>query len=128
MALFQQLKYANQAMYDQLCEELIQQEGLSIEDASIQTIEMFKDEYDLTKVYIYQNKQQYDDKLNVQRICNTLSKAADKTETFVNANFGLQTLIQILKVNNDVFKLLESYSLILSIEIKIFPFSLILIN
>ena len=115
MTSFTTLKYANQIMFDQICEELIQQEGLSIEEASIQTIDMFKDEYDLTKVYIYQNKKQYDDKLNIQRICNTIKKAADKTETFVNANFGLQTLIQILKDNNSVLKLLESYKVIISL-------------
>ena len=109
------VKYASQAMFDQLIEELINQDGLSIEEASQQTQEMFADEYDMSKLYIYQNKQQYEIKNNVQRSCNTLSKAALGTDTFVNANFGIQGLLQILKADQGTFKLLESYKVISSL-------------
>ena len=108
-------KYASQNMFDQLCEELIVQEGQSVEDASQQTVEMFADEYDMSKVYVYANKQQYEIKQNIQRICTTISNAAKKTDTFVNANFGLQGLLQILPSDLQSFKLLDTYKVIHSL-------------
>jgi hypothetical protein len=108
-------KYASQNMFDQLCEELITQEGQSIEEASQQTVEMFADEYDMSKLYVYRNKAQYELKKNIQRICTTLSNAAKGTDTFVNANFGLQGLAQVLPTDQQCYKLLESYKIITSL-------------
>jgi len=108
-------KYASQAMFDQLVDSLINQDGLSIEEASQQSQEMIADEYDMSKLYIYRDNKQYEIKNNVQRSCTTLSKAAQGTDTFVNANFGLQGLLQILKADLGTFKLLESYKVMSSL-------------
>ena len=102
-------------MFDQLVDSLMNQDGLSIEEASQQSQEMIADEYDMSKLYIYRDSQQYQIKNNVQRSCATLSKAAQGTETFVNANFGLQGLLQILKAEQGTFKLLESYKVMSSL-------------
>lgn len=109
------INYAKQSMFDQLIEELIVQNGLSIDDACQQTLEMFADEYDMSKVYIYNNQKQYDMKLNIQRICNTITNASLGNDSFINANFCLQGLLQILPTESNCFKLLDTYKIILSL-------------
>ena len=71
--------------------------------------------YYMSKLYIYRDSKQYEIKNNVQRSCTTLLKAAQGTDTFVNANFGIQGLLQILKADQGTFKLLESYKVISSL-------------
>lgn len=109
-----------QADYDAYFRDLMDSEGLSVEEAAEQTIESISTQYDVYNLFLYRNKRELDEKVKVETRCITIEKAAKGADSFVNANFAFQGLIKILKdsdayVREGIWHVFESRKLIRSL-------------
>jgi hypothetical protein len=109
-----------QADYDAYFRDLMDSEGLSVEEAAEQTIESISNQYDVYNLFLYRNKRELDEKVKVETRCITIEKAAKGTDSFINANFAFQGLIKILKdsdayIREGIWHVFESRKLIRSL-------------
>jgi hypothetical protein len=109
-----------QADYDAYFRDLMDSEGLSVEEAAEQTIESISNQYDVYNLFLYRNKRELDEKVKVENRCTTIEKAAKGTDSFINANFAFQGLIKILKdsdayIREGIWHVFESRKLIRSL-------------
>jgi hypothetical protein len=109
-----------QADYDAYFRDLMDSEGLSVEEAAEQTIESISNQYDVYNLFLYRNKRELDEKVKVETRCITIEKAAKGTDSFINANFAFQGLINILKdsdayIREGIWHVFESRKLIRSL-------------
>lgn len=88
-------KLARQIEFDGFVQELLN-EGSTMEIATSEAIELFSSEFDLSMVFVYQNTQEATVKYRIESFCNVIEAAATNKETFVNASFALQGLLQTL--------------------------------
>jgi hypothetical protein len=108
---------ARQVDYDAFTKDLMDSNGLSIEEAAEEAIETFSTEYDTVGLFLYRNKREYDEKVKVETRCKTIENASKGIDSFINANFAFQGLIKILKdsdnnVKQGIWHMFESRGLL----------------
>lgn len=75
----------------------------SLEDAVLEAIETFRDSgCDLGKIYIYHNAVEQGEKEKLDSRLQTLRQAGEGIESFVNANFAMQGIKQVLSASPDI--------------------------
>ena len=109
-----------QADYDAYFKDLMESEGLSVDEAAEQVNESISSQYDVYNLFMYKNKRELDEKLKVETRCVTIEKAGKGTDSFINANFAFQGLVKILKdcdavVREGIWHLFESRKLMRSL-------------
>lgn len=109
-----------QADYDAYFKDLMESEGLSVEEAAEQSIESISSQYDVFNLFLYRNKRELDEKVKVESRCITIEKAGKGTDSFINANFAFQGLLKILKDSDEytrkgIWHIFESRSLLKSL-------------
>ena len=109
-----------QADYDAYFKDLMESEGLSVDEAAEQINESISSQYDVHNLFMYKNKRELDEKVKVETRCVTIEKAGKGTDSFINANFAFQGLVKILKdcdavVREGTWHLFESRKLIRSL-------------
>ena len=90
-----------QADYDAYFKDLMESEGLNVEEAAEQSIESISSQYDVFNLFLYRNKRELDEKVKVESRCVTIEKAGKGTDSFINANFAFQGLLKILKDSDE---------------------------
>lgn len=93
-----------QADYDAYFKDLMDSEGLSVEEAAEQVIESITSQYDVYNLFMYKTKRELDEKVKVETRCVTIDKAGKGTDSFINANFAFQGLVKILKDSDVVIR------------------------
>ena len=109
-----------QADYDAYFKDLMESEGLSVDEAAEQVNESISSQYDVYNLFMYKNKRELDEKVKVETRCVTIEKAGKGTDSFINANFAFQGLVKILKdcdavVREGTWHLFESRKLMRSL-------------
>lgn len=109
-----------QADYDAYFKDLMESDGLSVEEAAEQSIESISSQYDVFNLFLYRNKRELDEKVKVESRCITIEKAGKGTDSFINANFAFQGLLKILKDSDEytrkgIWHIFESRSLLKSL-------------
>jgi hypothetical protein len=99
-----QIPIARQVDFDAFVKDLMDSNALSIEDAAEEAVETFSSDYDISGLFIYRNKREFDEKVKVETRCKTIEKAGKGTDTFINANFAFQGLIKLLKDSDENVK------------------------
>jgi len=105
-------KLARQVDFDQIVREIVQSGG-SWDDAAAEAIETFTESnYDLSALFIYTNKAEYEEKEQVEKRCRTIEDVGVGKATMVNMIFALQGLTQKINSSPELAKksirLLES--------------------
>ena len=118
--LVEESRAIRQADYDAFFKDLMDSEGLSVDEAAEQVIESISSQYDVYNLFMYKNKRELDEKVKVETRCITIEKAAKGTDSFINANFAFQGLVKILKdsdaaVSEGIWHMFESRKLIRSL-------------
>jgi hypothetical protein len=112
---------ARQVDFDAVVKDLIESNGLSLEDAAAEANEIFASEYDTSGLFIYRTTDELNEKQKMETRLKTIDAASRGTETFVNASFALQGIQQLLGRNIDngitrgSWKLVESRRLLPSL-------------
>ena len=109
-----------QADYDAYFKDLMESEGLNVEEAAEQSIESISCQYDVFNLFLYRNKRELDEKIKVESRCVTIEKAGKGTDSFINANFAFQGLLKLLKDSDEytregIWHIFESRSLLRSL-------------
>lgn len=109
-----------QADYDAYFKDLMDSEGLNVDEAAEQVIESISSQYDVHNLFMYKNKRELDEKMKVESRCVTIEKAGKGTDSFINANFAFQGLVKILKdsdasVREGIWHMFESRKLLRSL-------------
>ena len=90
------LPFARQQDYDALVKDLIESDGMSIEEAAAEALATFEEEFNPAGLFIYRSKAEMDEKLKVESNIKTIEKASRDEDTVVNASFCFQGLRQSL--------------------------------
>ena len=113
--------FARQVDFDAVVKDLIESNGLSIDEAATEAAEIFSGDYDTSGLFIYRDATEFAEKQKMETRLKTIDAASRGTETFVNANFALQGINQLLGkgVDNNItrgsWKLVETRNLIQSL-------------
>ena len=118
--LVEESRAIRQADYDAYFKDLMDTEGLSVEEAAEQVIESISSQYDVHNLFMYKNARELSEKLKVETRCVTIEKAGKGTDSFINANFAFQGLVKILKdsdlvVREGIWHIFESRRLLRSL-------------
>jgi hypothetical protein len=95
MASFE-LPLARQPDYDLFVKELVDTEGMSIEDATQEAAETFVGEYNTASIFMYKSKDEFDEKTKIETRCRTIENASCGKDSYVNASFCIKGLQQLL--------------------------------
>lgn len=117
-----ELRTIRQADYDAYLNDMMQTEGLNIEEAAEQAIESISSQYEVHNLFLYRNQREFDEKIKIEKSCLTIEKAGLGKDSFINANFAFQGLKKVLKdgdvaIREGIWHLLESRKLLRSLVI-----------
>ncbi len=85
-----------QREFDYLVFELVQQ-GSDWEDACAEILATFTESHiDVGGLYTYKSRAEWDEKIIIDKRITTILKCAEEKETFVNASFAIQGLMQAI--------------------------------
>jgi hypothetical protein len=94
-------RVAKQLEFDHIVKEIIQS-GNDWSEAVQEALETFQDSnYDITSLYLYTNKLEYEEKEKVEKRCRTIEDVLQGKDSVVNLTFALQGLSQTIKCNNN---------------------------
>ncbi len=94
------LPLARQQDFDALMKELIETDGMSIEEAADEALATFTEAYNPASLFIYRNKAEMEEKLKVESNIKTIERASRGEDSVVNATFCFQGLRQSLGGTN----------------------------
>ena len=86
----------SQATFDKAVTDAQDEEGMTLEEACLDTIECLEEDFDLSGLFLYRNESQLTEKNAQENRLTTLEKVASCQESFVNASFCFQGLRQVL--------------------------------
>lgn len=92
---------AKQAEFDHIVKELVEA-GNDWSEAVQEAVETFQESnYDLSGLYLYSSKLEWDEKEKAEKRCRTVEDVVQGKDTVVNLSFALQGLTQTIKCNNN---------------------------
>ena len=94
------LPLARQQDYDAFVKDLMDNEGMSIDEAAAEALETFSSEYNPSTLFIYRTKVEMEEKTKCEMNIKTIERASRGEDSIVNATFCFQGLRQSLAGTN----------------------------